>query len=407
MSAKSKVFQNTIWQIIGRVLMVAASTLSVSILTRRLGAAGYGDFVLITGLTLLFFNLADLGTGTTAVKTITRQPDKANSIFNRTLTLKLILTFVAGSIFILAGLFLHQLRTLQPLIAIAALALFFLNLRAGGNIFFIAHSRLLLKVIFEVTASLLFVFSLLLIPQLNLTVTIIAWVTAAAVSGLSAFIYLIRTHSLTPRLTDQNLPRLLQKALPIGLHQLIFATYDFAVDSFFIKTFLTSQAVGYYGLAYKIHTNLILVAAFFMNSLFPTLIANKTEQIRRPLRFATKILLPAALLIALLLQLTAPFIITILAGPAFNPAINILKILGIALIFAYLNHILGYTLIARNFSRQLLYFSLVSLGVNLVGNYYLIPHWGIRGAAWVTVITEAVTFLLSWQFIRRHPFKKT
>ena len=59
-------FKNTLWQILGRGVMLVCSFLIVFLLTRLLGTARYGDYLFLTTTVLLFFNLADFGTGATA-----------------------------------------------------------------------------------------------------------------------------------------------------------------------------------------------------------------------------------------------------------------------------------------------------------------------------------------------------
>ena len=162
---------------------------------------------------------------------------------------------------------------------------------------------------------------------------------------------------------------------------------------------LGSVAVGQYNLAYKIYGNLILLAAFFMNSLFPVMIKKGHRNLKKTFNNAFKILFPASLIIAVTIQLSAPFLINLIGGPSFNASIKVLRILGLALIFSYLNHLLGYTMIALGFGKKLLYFSLAALVVNLLGNWFLIPHWQLTGAAVTTGLTELVMMILGSIFL--------
>jgi len=43
----------------------------------------------------------------------------------------------------------------------------------------------------------------------------------------------------------------------------------------------------------------------------------------------------------------------------------------------------------------------VGLAANVILNLVLIPHWGIRGAAWATVIAEGLTVTLLFVQIQR------
>ena len=64
------------------------------------------------------------------------------------------------------------------------------------------------------------------------------------------------------------------------------------------------------------------------------------------------------------------------------------------MLFAYLGHLVGFTLIALGKQKQVLWIGLISLIVNILGNLVFIPYLGINGAAWVTVATEGIAAIL-------------
>jgi O-antigen/teichoic acid export membrane protein len=164
--------------------------------------------------------------------------------------------------------------------------------------------------------------------------------------------------------------------LPLGLRQLVFATYDEGIDNFFLKTFLGSAAVAYYGLAYKVYANLVLLAAFFMNSLFPILAGASGKKTKTIVKKSGKILLAAGLGVGVFTFLFAPFLVKILGGEAFLPSVAILRLLAVALVAAFLNHLFGYLFLARGEQKKLLFFSLLALAFNLGGNWFLVPRLG-------------------------------
>ena len=103
--------------------------------------------------------------------------------------------------------------------------------------------------------------------------------------------------------------------------------------------------------------------------------------------------------ISLTMVILAPVIINLIGGEAFGPAIEVLRILSLALIFGYLNHLTGYTMIALGAQKQLLHLSLLALAINLAGNWLFIPKFGISGAAWVTVATEGSILITTGVFL--------
>jgi O-antigen/teichoic acid export membrane protein len=193
----------------------------------------------------------------------------------------------------------------------------------------------------------------------------------------------------------------LKELWPMGVYLLVFTAYDRAVDSMMISHFLSMNEVAWYGLSYKIYGNLVQPAYFFVASIFPLL--SSPIPGKRKLFFSSLSLIIIGLAItAPLLSWLAPWIINVLGGIEFGPAIAVLRILIFAMIFAYLNHLLGFTLIARGSQKSILFVGTVVLVVNIIGNWLVIPRWGINGAAGVTVLTEALSMiLLGGQLLRQ------
>jgi O-antigen/teichoic acid export membrane protein len=73
--------------------------------------------------------------------------------------------------------------------------------------------------------------------------------------------------------------------------------------------------------------------------------------------------------------------------------------LGIAWIWSYIGHLLGFTLIARGGQKEMLYLGLMALVLNLSLNIWLVPYYGIVAAAWITVLTEFFDMLVMGFFL--------
>jgi len=388
--------------------MLTCSFLTIFFLTRIFSPSLYGNYAFITTTILFFFNLADFGIGTIAVKKSAKGKTTQNKIFNQALGAKLLFTVITVIIAVIAVITLPQFQGIRLPALIAVSALFFHTSRALANIFFIASSQFIKKVFFECWASILFLAAVTIIffsfPDISISGVILFWVLASFLSGLGAITFLLKQEGFKLNSSFFKIKGLIKESLPLGTRQLIFATYDLAIDSFFIKTILGSIAVGHYNLAYKIYGNLILLAAFFMNSLFPVMIKKSPRDLKNTFSSAFKILLPTGLVIAAVTQFGAPFLINLIGGPLFAASINVLRILSLALVFAYLNHLIGYTMIALGFGKKLLYFSLAALAVNFLGNWFLIPHWQLTGAAVTTGLTELVMMILGGMFLLKRIF---
>lgn len=103
-------------------------------------------------------------------------------------------------------------------------------------------------------------------------------------------------------------------------------------------------------------------------------------------------------LLSVFLSLTAPRIVTSIAGNGFSGAIPVLRILSLAVFFYAINNALGYqALIPFGHQRSFGRVTASVAAVNVVVMPFLCKKWGAVGAAWGVATTESlllVGFLL-------------
>ena len=101
----------------------------------------------------------------------------------------------------------------------------------------------------------------------------------------------------------------------------------------------------------------------------------------------------------------APYVVPLLAGRAFTPAVPIFRILALSTFATALAPVMSAQWVGRGylFSVALLMLlpALLGLGVNVM----LIPRYGMRAAAWTTTAAYAVhlagSLWLAWRVERR------
>ena len=129
--------------------------------------------------------------------------------------------------------------------------------------------------------------------------------------------------------------------------------------------------------------------------IFPILSKNPKKELFKLLKIGFGL---SGLILALVIPGVLLFnqgIVSLIAGAEFSSSGLILKILSLALIFSYFNHLFGFSLIALNRQRDSLKIGVVALVWNLVLNIYFVPKGGVIAAAWITVSTEALVTVLS------------
>ncbi|MBI4099795.1 polysaccharide biosynthesis C-terminal domain-containing protein, partial [Candidatus Microgenomates bacterium] len=195
----------------------------------------------------------------------------------------------------------------------------------------------------------------------------------------------------------------LLESLPMGGILVLFTIYN-RVDTVILQYFKGSAAVGLYGVAYRVFEVLVLGAAYFANSILP-LISSLAKTDRRRLgevyRKSFVVLLVLGVTVATVNFIFAPLAIAILGGGDFAPSVGILRLLSLALLMSYFNHLNGYTLIALGKQWYSLTIAVIALTVNLTLNWLFIPLFSYQAAAFITFVTEGLIVVLSLIFIKR------
>ena len=384
---------NTLVQVGGKAVMILFSLVTTGILTRRLGVSVYGNYMLITSVFLLFDSLADFGTKVIGVREASKKKeDERNEVYIQVAWFRLITSLLAmmgGLLLIFFWSGFSQIK-LEALVALVMIV--FTSIAGSLEIIFQTELRMDLKVLVDILFPLIFLITLLLWPEAITLLWVFGVYLLARILSLILGFDLVKKawKTFTFRWWNRKfLWSFLKETWPMGIYMILFSGYDRAVDSILIKQFVGAEKLAFYGLAYKIYGNLIQPAYFFVNSIFPMM--SNAETNRKKLFVKSTWLMGAGILLMVpTIYWLSPWIISVLAGNEFGESVLILRILLVALVFAFISHLVGFTVIAKGGQRQILMIGLVSLVVNIVGNLIAIPLFGIVGAAWVTVATEGI-----------------
>ena len=208
------------------------------------------------------------------------------------------------------------------------------------------------------------------------------------------------------KIDKKKLGELWKMTWPMGMFLMMFATYDRAIDSMLIQNFMGPVQVGWYGLAYKVYGALLQPAYFYVNSIFPMMSIKETPKKKLFINSAW-LMLGSSILLIIGVYFMAPLMISILAGPGFEPAVGVLRILIVAALFSYMGHLVGFTLISQGGEGEMLKLGGIALVSNLVLNLFLIPRYGFYAAAWVTVFTEAIDCGMMAYYLRKRIVNRT
>jgi len=415
-SVSGKVAFNTSAQIIGKLATFIITLAATALITRSLGRAGYGDYSLARNFMLLFTLGVDFGLNAIVVRKITREKSVTRRYFENLLSLRLLISVF----FILFGIgllpFFPYPATVKWGIIIALLILIPLGLNTSTNAVFQTNFR------YDLSAA------SLIIGQLSSLTLIIfgvlgGWGLLFLIgTGLVGHVIMIAVALLLVRRfgvsfslgRDWKLWKsLLLAAFPLGL-MLIFSQINAKADLFLLSLLPlppkfglgSSETVGVYSLAYQIFNNAIIFPTFFMNALFPILVADHKEDWLRlvhRLKKAILILMGISVLGLGVGFVLAPWVIRIIAGGEFDHSIIALRILLLGLPLFYFSSPLQWFLVTVGRERVLPYIYGVAAMVNIVLNLIFIPKFSYQASAVIVLMVEGLIFALlavfSWKVL--------
>jgi O-antigen/teichoic acid export membrane protein len=180
-----------------------------------------------------------------------------------------------------------------------------------------------------------------------------------------------------------NLP-LLRASLNYGVKAYIGNLMQFLsyrLNIFFVAYFLGAEAVGHYAVALTVAEGLWLIAGSVGQVLFPYVSAMGEEEANRLTPKATRYTLFLVFLIATSLAVLARPLINLIFGGVYLPALPALLWLLPGVVLLSIPKILSQDLAGRGHPELGAISAFFAFVVSLPLNWFLIPLWGLTGAA--------------------------
>lgn len=193
-----------------------------------------------------------------------------------------------------------------------------------------------------------------------------------------------------PRWDWKPLFNLLVMAAPIGIVTLL-QTISLRLDVLVLSIFAPNHELGRLQAAAWFMTLSFLLATLLMTVLFPKLARLWQVSGLVRVRYIESLLKHGMLLaglLALLVWITAPYLLEAFFGKSLGSATMLLHIVTPALPFVFVNTVLFYVFIAADRRKTYLALLALSLTGGLIVAFDLTARWGANGAAWADVARE-------------------
>ncbi len=407
MTLSTKIAHNTIIQIASKVLATALGLLTIAIMTRYLGTAGFGDYTTIITYLTFFATIADLGLTLVTVQLISKPKAHIEKIVGALFGFRLVTAFFFLLLSIIISFFLPYSYTIKLGIAVTAFSFLFVNF--NQILVGIFQKNLQMgKVAIAETVSRLFLFVavyLIYLFDYGLMGILVATVFSNFISFLFHYIYSKRI--VRARVSfDLKLWRdIINQSWPIAV-TIFFNLIYLRTDIIILSLFKSSEEVGIYGAAYKVTDVLITIPFMFAGIILPILsssfLSEKKEYFKNVLQKSFDVMIIFALPLFAGTFFTADAIINIIAGEEFHESAYVLKILMAATSFIFIGTMFSHAVISIEKQKKIISSYVFVAITSLVAYFIFIPKYSYLGAAWVTVYSEITIGLASFYLVYKY-----
>jgi len=405
-----KVFSNTGWLAIEKIIIMGVS-LAVSVfLARSLGPAGWGKLNYLLALVTLLGPFTSLGLNAIVTRELVNSPDEIDKIMITTIVLRLLSGIVGVVLCVMAASLLigGELKELLLLVMLLLSSLF----NSGKVVEFWFQARMENKYvsIYRVLLRLFFAIAKVLAVLLSdeFWVLVLVFALELAFLGLGYLVlFLSRGGVLNLRALDFSYGfGLVRQSFWLILSTMASVIY-LKVDQIMLEKMQGDAAVGIYAVAVRLSEVWFFFPVAFAAAMFPVLLklrSNERARYQQQLQITCDLLLYSSLVVTAAVIFVAPWFVVAVFGAEYVDSASVLSIhiLGLSLVF--MRALVSKWLIAESLLRYSLWSDGLGAITNVLLNLILIPMYGYWGAAWATVFSYLVScYLCFWVFTETRP----
>jgi O-antigen/teichoic acid export membrane protein len=377
-------------------------------IARLYGPEEFGQFTAAHTLSTIFVLLADFGFDTLLVVEIARNKERVQQTINSYFSIKILLSLLATVLMIIVVSFETVSDTTKILMYLFSLYVlfssfinFFFYLFRGYEEFhqetkisFIMNSFLLVIVI---ALSILHV-SLFIIAAAFIGTRLLGIALAVKIAG-NKFKWQEFRFSIVNK----------KEFLKINIYGLygIFGTVLFTLDTILLSFLSNDFQVGLYQSVIKLASLGLLSSDILVYSILPSLTkyySSDYSQWLKLTQYSHRTLIFVGTFISFFMIVFPADIITLVYGAnRYNAAVPILRIFGCVIGIRYCSEAGGLILTSSHNQLKRLVVVIVATIFNLLANIYIIPRYGINGAAIISVLTNILVGIGYLYHARKYP----
>jgi O-antigen/teichoic acid export membrane protein len=250
--------------------------------------------------------------------------------------------------------------------------------------------------ILTATLQLLMIITAIKFIKLDLLVVMETWLISAIVTFVISFIITIRDLTLT---TLRQTTKIIREGIIFSMPLLAVVSSSWIIeigDRYIINMYIGKEAVALYTLAYSLMTVAASLGTIISQTFFPYYATawNKKQPteifLNASIKYTLLIVLPATTGLIMLSE----EIITLISGPAYLAASPVIPALIVYPLLSAMSYIIYQILLLLNKTKTIAVTYIFGALINIILNIFLIPKYGIVGAALATIFSYLSVFLI-------------
>lgn len=409
--AKRSYFQDIV-SVFGSNLAVTVSNLLIGImLSRILGAAGFGLYSSIIVVPIIVIGFSQFGIRRSTIYHIGNKILPEENIIS---ALFLLLLWTSALSIIICGIafFFYGTQNFDPLIigiVLLTIPLLLANIFAGG--IFLGKEDIRSSNIVNATPTLLtLLFTVVLVWVVPMS--ILGAFIAISLANLISFAFVARKllRRSMVKISWKYQEPVMKSMIKLGLVNAIaifVMQLNYRMDILMLKQLSSYEQVGYYSLATQIAEQLWHIP-FAIEMIILSRSANSTDNqfLHKTVASIFRVSLIIGLVLGSILFFLAPYLVPLIFGSEFVPTVSMIRTIlpGILILVGF--RILNSRLTGMGKPHVAIYTFVPALLINFILNLILLPRFGGVGAAWATNVSYAVgsvAFLFVYARITKMP----
>lgn len=393
---------NTSWVMAEQVLRIISAVFVGIYIARYLGPENFGILSYSLSIAAFVMAISRLGMDAVLVRELVNKPERHSQLLGTAFWLMLATAVLCYTILLIGLYFLDEQDNVKNYVAIIAAGCFF-SVFLVGDYFFQAEVKAKYSAICKTLV--LFAMSLgkiwLIFIGADLTWFVIASLLDYVFLGVIFFIALVLGRGVDfLKFFDWETAReMLRSSWPMVLSAIAILIY-MRIDQVMIRSMLGLHEVGIYSAATRVYEAWMTLPFVLSVSLLPLIINAKKkseEEYHRRLIQLFRVVMWLSILAAFIVTVVSEKLMVLTFGEAFLESAPVVAVVMWTAVFAAMGSVSARYFNVEHMERKFALRTILAALLNVALNLFMIPIYGVIGAAWATLIcTLFANYLMDW-----------